>query len=119
VGGRVVVMEPVVVPNFWSFSSHIFTQESQNSTVKVRVDCNVRRNKFTVNNPLHVKKRKTSMLFLNSGPAVPFLFLVIVGFSTAMIVALFLGHNRKFNFFFTRYDARDSCKSWVFISLLS
>jgi hypothetical protein len=55
-GGRAVVMkEPVVVaPKFWSFSSHIFSQASQNVTV----DCSVRRNKFTVKNPLHVKKEK-------------------------------------------------------------
>jgi hypothetical protein len=58
VGGRVVVMkEPVVVaPKFRSFSSHIFSQVSQNVIVKVRVDRSVRRNKFTVNNPLHVEK---------------------------------------------------------------
>jgi hypothetical protein len=49
--------EPVVVvPEFWSLSSHIFSQASQNITVKVRVDCSVRRNKFTVNNPLHIEK---------------------------------------------------------------
>jgi hypothetical protein len=42
--------EPVVVvPKFQSFSSHIFSQASQNVTVKVRVDCHFRRNKFTVN----------------------------------------------------------------------
>jgi hypothetical protein len=41
------------------FSSHIFSQASQNVTVKVRVDRSVRRNKFMVNNPLHVKKKKT------------------------------------------------------------
>jgi hypothetical protein len=59
VGGHVVViMEPVVVaPKFWSFSSQIFFQASQNITVKIRVDCSVRRNKFTMNNPLHVKKK--------------------------------------------------------------
>jgi hypothetical protein len=58
--GRCVVMmkEPVVVvPEFCSFSSHLFSQASQNITVKVRVDHNVRRNKFTVNNPLHLKKK--------------------------------------------------------------
>jgi hypothetical protein len=57
--------EPVVVaPKFWSFSSHIFSQASQNFPVKVRVDRSVRRrNKFTVNNLLHVKKKK-SMLFV-------------------------------------------------------
>jgi hypothetical protein len=48
VGGCVVVMkEPVVVvPKFWDFSSHIFSQVSQNLTVKVRVDCSVRWNKL-------------------------------------------------------------------------
>jgi hypothetical protein len=60
VGGRVVVMkEPVVVVlKLWSFSSHIFSQASQNIIilVKVRVDRSVRRNKFTVHNPLHVEK---------------------------------------------------------------
>jgi hypothetical protein len=59
VGRRVVVMkEPiVVVPKFWSFSSHIFSQASQNVTVKVRVDHSVRRNKFMVNTPLHTEKK--------------------------------------------------------------
>jgi hypothetical protein len=49
--GRVVMMkEPVVVaPKFQSFSSHIFSQASQNVTVKVRVDRHFRRKKFTVN----------------------------------------------------------------------
>jgi hypothetical protein len=61
VGGCVVAMESVMVsPKFLSFSSHIFSQGSQNVTVKDRFDRSVRRNKFTVNNPLHVKK--TSML---------------------------------------------------------
>jgi hypothetical protein len=48
----------VVVPKFQSFSSHIFSQASQNITVKSRVDCSVRRNKFTMNNPLHVEKKQ-------------------------------------------------------------
>jgi hypothetical protein len=58
VGGRIVVMkEPVVVvPKFQSFLSHIFSQASQNVTVKARVDCSVRRNKFMVNNPFHIEK---------------------------------------------------------------
>jgi hypothetical protein len=58
-GGRVVMMKEqvVVVPKFLSFSSHIFSQASQNVTAKVRVDCSVRRNKFMVNNPLHVRKK--------------------------------------------------------------
>jgi hypothetical protein len=63
VGGCVVVMkEPVVVaPNFWS-SSHIFSQASQNITVKVRVDRSVRRNKFMVNNPLHPEENNEHAL---------------------------------------------------------
>jgi hypothetical protein len=58
--GHIVTMkEPVVlVPKFWYFSLQIFSQTSENITVKVRVDSSVRRNKFTVNSPLHVKKRK-------------------------------------------------------------
>jgi hypothetical protein len=60
VSAHVVVMkEPVVVaPKFRSFSSHIFSQASQNVIVKVRVDCSVRRKKFTMNNPLHVEKKQ-------------------------------------------------------------
>jgi hypothetical protein len=63
VGGHVVVMkEPVVgAPKFPSFSSHIFSQASQNVTVKVRADRSVRRNKLTVRNPLHIEKM--SVLF--------------------------------------------------------
>jgi hypothetical protein len=59
VGGRVVMIkEPVVVaPKFPSFSSHIFSQASWNISGKVRLDCSVRRNKFMVNNPLHVGKK--------------------------------------------------------------
>jgi hypothetical protein len=66
VGGRVVmVMEPVVVaPKFRSFSPHIFSQSSQNGTVKVRVDRSVRRNGSTVNNPLQVEKKAMSMLLV-------------------------------------------------------
>jgi hypothetical protein len=57
VGRHVVMKEPVVVsPKFRSFLSHIFSQASQNVTVKVRVDHSVRRNKFTVNSPLHIEK---------------------------------------------------------------
>jgi hypothetical protein len=70
----------VVAPNFRSFSSHIFSEASQNITVKVRVDSSVRRNKFAMNN------------------AVSSLLLVIVGSSTATIIVLFLDHNRKSNF---------------------
>jgi hypothetical protein len=51
-------MEPVMVaPKFLSFLPHIFSQASQNVTVKVRVDCSVGRNKFTMKNPLHVEKK--------------------------------------------------------------
>jgi hypothetical protein len=60
VGRRVAVMKErvMVAPKFWFFSSHIFSQASQNVTVrvKVRVDRSVRRNKFTVNNPIHVEE---------------------------------------------------------------
>jgi hypothetical protein len=61
---RVVVMkEPVVVtPKFRSFSSHIFSQASQNITVKVRVYHSARRNKFTVNNSLHIEKNNEHAL---------------------------------------------------------
>jgi hypothetical protein len=64
VGGRIVVMkEPVVVaPKFRSFSSHIFSQASQNVMVKVRVDHSVRTNKFAVNNPLHVEENSEHAL---------------------------------------------------------
>jgi hypothetical protein len=56
--------EPVVLaPNFRPFSSHSFSPASQNVTVEVRVDRSVRRNKFTVNNPLHVEKTM-GMLFV-------------------------------------------------------
>jgi hypothetical protein len=58
VGRRVVMMKEAVVVarNFRYFSSHIFSQASQNVTIKVRVDRSVRRNKFTVNRPLQVKR---------------------------------------------------------------
>jgi hypothetical protein len=63
-GRRVILMkEPVVVaPKFRSFSSHIFSQASQNVAVKVRVDHSVRRNKFTVNNRLHGEKNNEHAL---------------------------------------------------------
>jgi hypothetical protein len=102
VGRHVVVMkEPVVVaPKFQSFSSHIFSQVSQNimARVQVRVDRSVRRNKFMVNNPLNIKKKQWACALLNTVSAMPFLLLVIVDSSTAMIVALLLDHNRKSNF---------------------
>jgi hypothetical protein len=64
VGGHIVMMkEPVVVaPNFWSLLSHIFSQASQNVTVKVRVGHSVRRNRFMVNNPLHIDKNNEHAL---------------------------------------------------------
>jgi hypothetical protein len=62
VGGRdVVLREPVVVaPKFPSFSSHIFSQASENVTVKIgdKRTHSVRRNKFTVKNLLHVEKNQ-------------------------------------------------------------
>jgi hypothetical protein len=59
VSGRVFVMneQVVVAPKFRSFSSHTFSEAPQNVTVKVRVDRSVRRNKSTVNSPLHVEKK--------------------------------------------------------------
>jgi hypothetical protein len=38
VGGRTVMIKEAVVvaPKFWSFSSHNFSQASQNATVKVK-----------------------------------------------------------------------------------
>jgi hypothetical protein len=97
--GRVVMIkEPVVViPKFQSFSSHIFYEASQNVTVKVRIDRSVRRKKFAENNPLHVKKTM-SVLYVELLISLAFLIMVIVGSSTATIVALFLDHNRKSNF---------------------
>jgi hypothetical protein len=83
VGGCVVVIkEPiVVVPKLLSFSSHIFSQASQNVTVKVRADRSVRGNRFNVNNPLHVT------------PGLPAFFaLDDCGSSSATIVAWFLDH---------------------------
>jgi hypothetical protein len=70
-----MMKEPVVVvPKFWSFSSHIFSQASQNIIVKVRVDCSVRRNKFTMNSPLHVEETM-SMLFVELRTCCAFLAL--------------------------------------------
>jgi hypothetical protein len=43
----------VVARKFPYFSVQIFSQASQNVTVKVRVDSSVRRNKLMVNNTLH------------------------------------------------------------------
>jgi hypothetical protein len=102
VGRHVVVMkEPLVVTmKFCSFLSHIFSQASQNITVNVRIDCSAKRNKFTVNNPLHVGGGAMIMPFVELWTCGTFLLLVIVGSSTATIVALFLDHNHmsKSNF---------------------
>jgi hypothetical protein len=64
VGGRVVVMNKLVVvaAKFRCFSSHIFSQAPQHTTAKVRVDRSVMRNKFTMNNPLHVEKNNAYTL---------------------------------------------------------
>jgi hypothetical protein len=87
----------VVAPKFQSLLLHIFSQASQYLTVNVSVDHGVRRNKFMVNNPLHVGKNNKHAL-LNFGPAAPFLHLVIVGSSTVTTAALFVDHNRKSKF---------------------
>jgi hypothetical protein len=50
-----------------------------------------------VKNPLHVEKTM-GMLFVELQTCRAFLLLVIVGFPTAMIAALFLDHNHKSNF---------------------
>jgi hypothetical protein len=62
VGGHIVVMkEPVVVaPKFWSFSSYIFFQASQNITLKVTDDHSVRRNKFEVEQSIPFKSKKNN-----------------------------------------------------------
>jgi hypothetical protein len=71
----------VVAPKLLSFLSHIFSQGSQNVTVKVRVDRSVRRNKFTVNNLLHVeKKTRMSMLFVELRTCCSFFALGDCGF---------------------------------------
>jgi hypothetical protein len=118
VGRHVVVTKDtvVVVLKFWSFLSHIFSQASQNVTVKVGVDCSVRRNKCTVNNLLHVEK--------NNEHAVCWTLDLLHLFCPWWLWALPL---RWFLLcfwiitvnptFITRYNPRD--KSWVLISLLS
>jgi hypothetical protein len=63
-GGDVVMKVPVIVtPKFRSSSSYIFSYGPQNFTVKVRVDCSVRKNKFMVNNRLHVEKINENSLY--------------------------------------------------------
>jgi hypothetical protein len=52
----------VIATKFQSFSLHILSQASQNTTVKVTVDRSVRRNKFTLNNPLHIEKNNEHTL---------------------------------------------------------
>jgi hypothetical protein len=63
-GGRVVMMKKpvVVVPKFWSFSSHIFSQASRNVTVKVRVGRNVKQ--IHGEQSSSHKKKTMSMLFV-------------------------------------------------------
>jgi hypothetical protein len=97
--GRHIVMmkEPVVVaPKFQSFSSHTFSQVSQNIRVfvKFRVDHCVRRNKFSVKKTI----KTMSMLSVELWTCYTFLLLATVGSSTVMIVPLFMDHNCKSNF---------------------
>jgi hypothetical protein len=112
VGGHVVMMkEPVVVvPKLQSFSLQIFSQASQNITVKVTVDRSVRRNKFMVNNPLHIKKTMR-MLSVELWTHRTFFALGDYG--------LFHCNDRCFVLvnptFVSHYDPGD--KSWVLISL--
>jgi hypothetical protein len=65
VGSHIIVAkEPFVVSlKFQPFSLHIFSQASQNITVKVRVVHSVRKNKFMVNYSIHIKKTM-SMFFV-------------------------------------------------------
>jgi hypothetical protein len=57
--------EPVVVVlKFRSLSPYVFSQASQNVTVKVRIDHSVTRNKFTVKNPFTSEKKTMSMPFV-------------------------------------------------------
>jgi hypothetical protein len=81
VGGCVVMMKELVVfvPKFRSFSSHVFSEVSQNVTVRIGVDCSVRRNKFMVNSPLHVEKTM-NMLFVELRTCCTFFALGDCGF---------------------------------------
>jgi hypothetical protein len=64
------------------------------------------------------ERKKESVLFVELWTCHAFFLLfVIVGFSTAVIVALVVDHNCKSNFCHL-YDSRDSHKSWVLVSLL-
>jgi hypothetical protein len=57
-----MIKEPVVVAaKVRSFSCTFFSQVSQNVTVKARVGPSVKRNKFTVNNPLHAEKKPNEL----------------------------------------------------------
>jgi hypothetical protein len=78
---------------FPNFSSHIFSRASLDFTVKFRVGHSVRENKLTVNNPLH-SEEAVSMLPAELRTCRALLLLVIVGASSATIVALFLDNNR-------------------------
>jgi hypothetical protein len=110
-----MMKEPVVVvPKSWSFSSHIFFQASQNVTVKV--DCNVRRNKFMVNNSLHVEKNNQHALFWP--PDLRHLFCCWWLWSLSLRRLLFCLWIITINpTFVTHYYPRD--KSRVLVSLLS
>jgi hypothetical protein len=46
----------LLLPKFWSESSHIFTQSPYNVTVVSRIDCLACQNEFFVNNLLEVKE---------------------------------------------------------------
>jgi hypothetical protein len=84
--------EPVVVAQkFRSFSSHIFSEASQNVTVKVRVDRSVRRNKFAVNKPLHVEKKTIGMLIVELWTSAPLLVLLVTVDSSIVRLLLVSG----------------------------
>jgi hypothetical protein len=112
--------EPVVVsPKFQSFSSHIFSQASENARLKVRVDRSVRKNNLTMNNPLHVEKEQWACFLLNSAAAAPFLcswWLWVLPMRRLFLCFWII--NVKPNFV-TRFVPRDTSKIWVLISLLS
>jgi hypothetical protein len=120
VDGHIVMMKvPVVVaPKFWSFSSYILSWASQNVTVKVGVDHSVRRNKFTMNSPLHVENNSEYALCWT--PDLPHLFcswwLWALPLRRLLLCFWIITLNPTF---VTRYDPRDTRKSWVPVSLLS
>jgi hypothetical protein len=84
--------------------------------VKVRVDCSVKRNKFTVNNPLHVEKNSEHALCWT--PDLLRLFcswwLWALPLWRLSLCFWIITVNPTF---ITHYDPRD--KSWVLVSLLS